>query len=291
MSVCQSLKIDGTKCTRGISTKVGDNPLYCWQHQNNNNKISLNQIISKPIIKLTNKYLPIGHPMIDNDVDYIKIIADKHKIYYDNLSETLKLSVIKYTGDLYIDMNDYLRGIHDFKNNKKKVKYISTLVNNLKLIINNAPPLTQPIIVYRGIYREGLPKHLQTQLKELKISDNLDLFKFGFNSCSFNPNIAHKFAGHMCCIFVLYLPAGTKGLYIGNQSSADVENEDEFILGPGPSFRVFKFPSENFPLEFKDKFMYRMACNDCKQIFDINDQYNKQLTCSYELGCQIVTKL
>src|SRR5438128_1221392 len=30
---CQCYKHDGRKCSRNASTKVGDNPLFCWQHQ------------------------------------------------------------------------------------------------------------------------------------------------------------------------------------------------------------------------------------------------------------------
>lgn len=33
MVQCQCIKTDGKKCTREVSTKVGDNHMYCWQHQ------------------------------------------------------------------------------------------------------------------------------------------------------------------------------------------------------------------------------------------------------------------
>ena len=31
---CQCLKASGTQCTRSGSTREGDNPRFCWQHQN-----------------------------------------------------------------------------------------------------------------------------------------------------------------------------------------------------------------------------------------------------------------
>ena len=34
MTRCQCQKHDGYQCTRDSSTKKGDNPLFCWQHQN-----------------------------------------------------------------------------------------------------------------------------------------------------------------------------------------------------------------------------------------------------------------
>jgi hypothetical protein len=33
MVQCQCIKTDGKKCTREVSTKAGDNHMYCWQHQ------------------------------------------------------------------------------------------------------------------------------------------------------------------------------------------------------------------------------------------------------------------
>lgn len=86
---------------------------------------------------------------------------------------------------------------------------------------------------------------------------------------------------------MLYLPAGVKGLYVGKQS--EMMHEDEFILGAGPSFRVFQFSNESFPLKLRDKSMYRLACNDCKEIYNINGSYDKQLLCDEKMGCQIVT--
>lgn len=37
---CQCLKTDGKPCTRDGSKKSGDNPLFCWQHQNCKSKIT-----------------------------------------------------------------------------------------------------------------------------------------------------------------------------------------------------------------------------------------------------------
>src|SRR5438128_2094085 len=51
MTRCQCLKNDGRKCTRMASTKTGDDPLYCWQHQKC--QIKSTQIVEKPKKKST----------------------------------------------------------------------------------------------------------------------------------------------------------------------------------------------------------------------------------------------
>ena len=38
MSICQSIKLDGQKCTRQTSNKLDHNPLYCWQHRKSQNQ-------------------------------------------------------------------------------------------------------------------------------------------------------------------------------------------------------------------------------------------------------------
>lgn len=41
MTLCNCLKTDGKQCTRDASTKKGDNPLFCWQHQKCKTTISM----------------------------------------------------------------------------------------------------------------------------------------------------------------------------------------------------------------------------------------------------------
>lgn len=319
MNNCHCLKIDSKQCTREASKITGQNPLYCWQHQNCTTPIGTTEIKSvitkaKPSVENKGVIASIDpsveskaviaratpsmslptvkvYPLIDNDVDYINELALEHKIYYNTLPYEQKLAVDEYTKGYYVQMNNYLRGASD--NTSDEHEYTVELVNNLKIAIENAPPTKEPIIVYRGINLAKLPEHLRREMGSLKVGDLVDMFKMGFNSASLTASIAYLFAGPACCVFMLYLPAGVKGIYVGKQS--EMMHEDEFILGPGPSFRVFQFPDETFPLKLNvskkgDKNLYRMACNDCKEIFHVRKTYEKDLECDEKKGCYVISK-
>src|SRR5437899_12480604 len=56
MVQCQCLKANGQKCTREASTKAGDNPLFCWQHQKCQKSPLIPKVIKEPIpLKVTKK--------------------------------------------------------------------------------------------------------------------------------------------------------------------------------------------------------------------------------------------
>ena len=219
--------------------------------------------------------------MIENNPLYIQQLAEEHKIYYNNLDDELKKAVIAYTGNEFTAMNKYLRG--QLTGTKSEIEIIKKYVKDLNIVLEDAPPIAQPIIVYRGIMLQTLPASLRQKLSDLKVGDTLDLFRLGFNSTTFNLNVAEDFTLGECCIYMLYLPPGVKGLYIGKQSN--MPGEDEFILGSGPSFRVFKFEGEDFPIKYGNKKVYRLACNDCKEIYHIDQSFKTELICRDKTGC------
>ena len=44
MVKCQCLKTDNQPCTRDASTQLGNNPMYCWQHQKCQKSIQQTQL-------------------------------------------------------------------------------------------------------------------------------------------------------------------------------------------------------------------------------------------------------
>lgn len=104
MTICSCIKTDGKRCTRVISTKAGDNPLYCWQHQKCKNIEAIKtetvvkpraipiatlpksvpiETVPKPVpIMTVPKPIPIisTSPLVSNTIKKIKNLAGKDNI-------------------------------------------------------------------------------------------------------------------------------------------------------------------------------------------------------------------
>ena len=205
-----------------------------------------------------NAELKIVNPMI-----YINELRTQHEDYQKKLLPKYKESIIYYTGSGYDIINKYLRGETTLPSSNEKT--VLNHIANLNQVLNNAPPLTQSIFVYRGIKLDGV-----TKFQKLKEGDVIDLFRDNFNSTSFSLPISGHFAGNVCCLFMLHLPPGTKGLYVGKLSS--YSNEDEFILAPGPFFEIIRYKNETVPIKNKwptkpNLLTYRAACVDCETAY------------------------
>jgi hypothetical protein len=204
------------------------------------------------------------------DTNYLNTLRDIHKAYYAGLKPQYQQAVAYYTGSGYSVMNNYLRGLipsNQVAGYGLTEETLKTYINNLNQVLNNAPVTTQPIIVYRGVKFDAMAK-----FHNLKPGQVIDIFRDSFNSTSFNMNVSAGgyFAGNKCCVFTVHLPVGVKGLYIGKQSS--VSGEDEFILAPGPLFRVMKFKHEKVPqtnvvMGKPNLKFYHLFCVDCEQAY------------------------
>jgi hypothetical protein len=184
----------------------------------------------------------------------IQALEKSHYDYYQSLKPIYQKVIAKYTGSHFDEMNTYLRGT--WEPYASQLMSLQTDINNLNQVLNNAPPIKKEIIVYRGFDFDGIAK-----FHNLKAGQIVDIFRDGFNSTSFTKKIGSGFTGQTCCLFVLHLPVGTKGLYIGRNSSHP--EEDEFILAPGPLFRVMKTKHE----PIKSKKIYHLFCVDCDQAY------------------------
>lgn len=195
---------------------------------------------------------------------YIENLRKLHTNYYNSLKDKYKSSILYYTGSGYIPINNYLRGEDT---SGYDVNTLKNHINNINQVLNNAPPLEQTIFVYRGLNLDKINK-----FKHLKEGDVIDLFRDSFNSTSFTIGISSgNFAGSECCLFILHLSPGTKGLYIGKSSS--VSHEDEFILAPGPYFEIIKYKNETVPMMGKNLskpklLTYRAICVDCENAYN-----------------------
>lgn len=140
---------------------------------------------------------PLICPQITKGEEYIK-----------SLSPDITDAIKKYTGSDYISINGDLR-----KGLKKDDSYF--LISCIDKAFRHAPPLDNPITVYRGI----------NSISGLR-DDN------GFSSCSLNKNTPTGFGGN---VFTITIPAGSRILFIKPISL--YQSEDEVLIDRCGMFR------------------------------------------------------
>lgn len=141
--------------------------------------------------------------------------------YIDNLPNTLKESLMWYTGPSYIAFNKALR--EDAVSSIEHKKYMK----NIDLVFSGAPPLTESMIVYRGVRFSG------------RISvDNDDFLEIdnAYVSTTKDMKQTSLFSGEKCCVLQITISAGTKVLFLKKISMH--EDEDEILLDRGGKFII-----------------------------------------------------
>ena len=151
-----------------------------------------------------------------------------------SLTEKQKEAIDMYTSGESLWINNYLRNRNMNSLNtahKKKMKLYSTLINDL---INSSPISKKETKVYRGA------EAMFDNWKELKSGTELLFTEKGIISTSFNRKVALDFIEEddNCCLLVLRLPKGTKGLYLNTLSAFRDLEEDELLLPHGSKFIV-----------------------------------------------------
>ena len=146
-----------------------------------------------------------------------------------------EINVIEiYTGGESLWINNFLRerNLDQLNNNQKDLmkKYAVTLNN----IIKKSPPSKKTTTVYRGA------ESMDEKWKNLTSGDELLFTQKGIISTTFDINIALDFIeeGSNCCLLILRLPKGTKGLYISSLSVFNDLGEDELLLPHGSKFQI-----------------------------------------------------
>lgn len=158
------------------------------------------------------------------DIRSAKDNSDKNNIAY---------LLYTYTGNMNIIYNRFLRGfkIFDKKQSKEFSKNIAIITKEISKF-----ELPENIIVYRYTNRKWfyyLFKYLKPKVGEI-FTDK------GFMSTTLVPKLLKGFAKehHYNCILKLYLPKGTKGVYLKFDNS--ILNEQEFLLPPNSTFKLVK---------------------------------------------------
>lgn len=201
--------------------------------------------------------------LIRNDIKYMRKIEKEHRMYYDSLPPVLKRSLTYYTGAGYKNINNYMRGkpittSEGSRSYESTIEEIKQHIENINEILINSPPLEKALEVYRGV-------SMGEEMNYNK-GDVVDLFRDSFTSTSFNLDVSVEYAGDVCCLFVLYLTPGTRGLYIGTSSS--ISTEYEYILAPGTTFKIIGKGKETVPIYGisgkKTRLLtYRAICQNC----------------------------
>ncbi len=178
--------------------------------------------------------------LLENDSNLIQTMNHEHQAYVRTLSNKAKDAIFDYTDTESDTINSYLA----LPANKRQTDdHLENLIHSLRQTIHNAPSLTQPLIVYRGIRSKNYNHSFIKALQNAKIGDEIQLPDGGFISTSVSPQIALRFARAPCCFLVIYLPTGTHGLFFGEDSS--YTDELEYLLSDQQRFRYFR--CENSP--------------------------------------------
>lgn len=148
-----------------------------------------------------------------------KMNAFKSQIKYVNsLSSETKKAIQYYTDDGYEKINNYLRYGGE--------KYIQQVYNSVKLIdqaFKNAPPLTQDVVIFRGIR------------SSYEIEG--DFVEKAYTSSTVDLSVALDFNNKSkCCIFKIFVSKGTHVLPLVNCS--DNASELEILLPKNGKFKI-----------------------------------------------------
>ena len=151
-----------------------------------------------------------------------------------SLTEKQKEAIDMYTSGESLWINNYLRDRNMTSLNtaqKNKMKLYSKHINDL---INISPLSKKNTTVYRGA------EAMFENWKELKLGSELLFTEKGIISTSFSRKVALDFIEEddNCCLLVLRLPKGTKGLYLNTLSAFRDLEEDELLLPHGSKFVV-----------------------------------------------------
>jgi hypothetical protein len=117
---------------------------------------------------------------------------------------------------------------------------IQDKISAIDKAINDAPPLKDPMLAYRGVANQGLMGSFF--FEKLKVGDTFE--DKGFVSTTINPKVATGFAGSeksqnfQGVVLQYHFPKGTKGLFPNAFMNGEYWDESEFMLPRGSKFKV-----------------------------------------------------
>lgn len=161
-----------------------------------------------------------------------KFLSDQNK-YIDTLSDTVKDSVSYYGYDGYRAVNRYLE-TGEIIQGADRDTVVST-IRHLDSIIENAPPLTGDIVVYRGI---NLPTIQSSRYKTPSPLMNFVGKHKGFVSTSLDENVSSVFLENKCCILKITVPKNKKALYLSGVTDS---SEEEVLFARNSIIEITSF--------------------------------------------------
>ena len=160
-------------------------------------------------------------------------IEDHQQTYLDRMSETKVEAIDTYTAGGHAEINKILRGgpppPPELDDEERELVEVRT--ERIISAIERAPGIPEEITVYRGANL----KSLGVKGDEWESLVGKELYDEGIISTSFDRQQAADFASGNEVLLQIRVPAGTKGLALGQISN--FPQEREFLLSPG-GFRV-----------------------------------------------------
>jgi hypothetical protein len=148
------------------------------------------------------------------------IMNDKYYLYANSLKDEVKASILQYTGDNYIKINNYLED--NSTDNEYMIydsEYLNNLIYDIDCAFSYAPKLDNDIILYRGL---NMPVVKKMPLFGLK-----GLYK-GYMSTSSDIRVSMMFSGSTNYILEIHVKKGQTPLFI--ELISDVPTEHEVLL-------------------------------------------------------------
>lgn len=163
-------------------------------------------------------------------------LTNLYKNRLDKLTISQKDSVANYTGIDYEDINRSLR------TERKASKQLSKHIDNITDVLNNSTTI-EDMIVHRHVEFDGVSKFTglkEYQFKECSIEELKNMLKG--KECTdkaFISTSIRDFKDELRdVVYDIYIPKGTKGLYINELSTSYKDIEYEFLLQRETKFKI-----------------------------------------------------
>lgn len=134
------------------------------------------------------------------------------------------------------------------------VSVLELYIDAIEMIIRNAPVTTAPLVLYRGVSTDYyLTKFMLNHRDRIHVANS-------FVSTSTSITVASDFIdyeGTKCCFIRIYVPPGSKMVYM--QGVSYYNHESEFLLGHKSQFYITKSSTESF---CKDTYNLKMRVSD-----------------------------
>jgi hypothetical protein len=173
--------------------------------------------------------------LIPEEITYPRVTKAKREIfqeqanqYFDKLTNDVKQTIRGYTVEDYTDINNALYGnIRITDNIQKKVANLDRAVDGFE-IKENMTVFRGTNAAYYSDWEAGSVKKIEAYASTSLVRDTAKWFYK-----------RHKKMGNEPIMLEIRVPAGTKGIYIGEKTDFKV-NQDELLLNRGLSYKVLE---------------------------------------------------